>query len=163
MWRESGVECMQFVGGFFGLIDRKTWDKGESKMIFTCNTIQYSWYLIWNNNLFLWSPFITVTKAFSAKECTMYCTLSRVADTVILWCHLSQEVNTWPLPISAHQATQSLYECLCAQKPLWRRSHVRHTTDQPIIQGWGWQGKGYAERWAWRGEWNERKIKRRDR
>lgn len=68
--------------------------------------------------------------------------ISRAADTIILWCQLSQDVNTWPPPVSAHRATQNLYECLCAQKPLRGQSCVRHTMDQLIIQGCGWQGKG---------------------
>lgn len=121
-----------------------------------------TWWLY--TYLFLWSPFITVTKVFSAKECTLYCPFSRAADTVILWCQLSQDVNTWPLPVSAHQATHSLYECLCAQKPLRRRSHVRHTMAQPIIHGWGWQGKGMwgnqkGDKKLDKGERNEKQIK----
>lgn len=71
-----------------------------------------NWWLF--NNLFLWWPFITVTKGFSAKECI---TANRATDTVGQWCQLSQDVNTWPLPVSAHQTSQRLYECLCAQKP----------------------------------------------
>lgn len=110
-------------------------------MIFTCNvSLLPRWRC---SNMFLWPPFIKVTKGFSIKECTVYCVISTAAaDTVILRCQLSQDVNTWPPPVSAHQVTQSLYECLCAQKPLWRQSYVRHSTDQPIILGWGWQGKG---------------------
>lgn len=55
-------------------------------------------------------------------------TASRATDTVAAWCQLSLEVNTWLQPVSAHQASQSLCECLCAQKAPWRHNHVRHST-----------------------------------
>lgn len=71
-----------------------------------------NWWLF--NKLFFWWPFITVTKGFSAKECA---TANRATDTVGQRCQLSQDVNTWPLPVSAHQTSQRLYECLCAQNP----------------------------------------------